>query len=129
MAAAKEILSKIKSIKNTKKITKAMEMVAASKMRRAQERMKATRPYAEHIRQVIGHVSMAHPEYHHPYLQCIVYLGDGIMRKFRVNDGADNFNDFPRTHGLFLYNKYNILQTLKMPRLQQHRRQFQISPE
>ena len=69
MAAAKEILSKIKSIKNTKKITKAMEMVAASKMRRAQERMKATRPYAEHIRQVIGHVSMAHPEYHHPYLE------------------------------------------------------------
>jgi F-type H+-transporting ATPase subunit gamma len=68
MAGAKEIRSKIASIKNTQKITKAMEMVAASKMRRAQDRMLATRPYAGKIQNVIAHLSHAHPEYHHPYL-------------------------------------------------------------
>ncbi|MEN8205222.1 MAG: F0F1 ATP synthase subunit gamma [Pseudomonadota bacterium] len=68
MAGAKEIRTKIASIKNTQKITKAMEMVAASKMRKAQERMMATRPYAEKIQNVVSHVSHAHPEYHHPYL-------------------------------------------------------------
>ena len=68
MAGAKEIRTKIASIKNTQKITKAMEMVAASKMRRAQDRMLATRPYAEKIQNVVSHVSHAHPEYHHPYL-------------------------------------------------------------
>jgi len=69
MAGAKEIRTKIASIKNTQKITKAMEMVAASKMRKAQDRMFATRPYAEKIKNVIGHLAHAHPEYHHPYLQ------------------------------------------------------------
>ncbi len=69
MAGAKEIRTKIASIKNTQKITKAMEMVAASKMRKAQERMLATRPYAEKIHTVVTHLSHAHPEYHHPYLQ------------------------------------------------------------
>ncbi len=69
MAGAKEIRTQIKSIKNTQKITKAMEMVAASKMRKAQDRMLATRPYAEKIRQVIGHVAMAKAEYKHPYLE------------------------------------------------------------
>jgi F-type H+-transporting ATPase subunit gamma len=68
MAGAKEIRTKIKSIKNTQKITRAMEMVAASKMRRAQERMRASRPYATKMRQVIGHLANAHPEYRHPYL-------------------------------------------------------------
>ena len=68
MAGAKEIRTKIASIKNTQKITKAMEMVAASKMRRAQDRMLATRPYAQKINNVITHLSHAHPEYHHPYL-------------------------------------------------------------
>ena len=68
MAGAKEIRTQISSIKNTQKITKAMEMVAASKMRRAQERMQATRPYAERIQNVIAHLALAHPEYHHPYL-------------------------------------------------------------
>jgi len=68
MAGAKEIRTKIKSVQNTAKITKAMEMVAASKMRRAQERMQATRPYAEKIKSVIGHVGSAHPEYKHPFL-------------------------------------------------------------
>ncbi len=68
MAGAKEIRTQIKSIQNTQKITKAMEMVAASKMRRAQDRMFASRPYAGKIRNVIGHLANAHPEYQHPFL-------------------------------------------------------------
>jgi F-type H+-transporting ATPase subunit gamma len=69
MAGAKEIRSKIKSVQNTQKITKAMEMVAASKMRRAQDRMRASRPYAEKMRSVLSHLAQAHCEYKHPYLQ------------------------------------------------------------
>ena len=68
MAGAKEIRTKIASIKNTQKITKAMEMVAASKMRRAQERMRAARPYADKIRNVVGHLRLANPDHHHPFL-------------------------------------------------------------
>jgi len=68
MSGAKEVRTKIASIKNTQKITKAMEMVAASKMRKAQDRMRATRPYAEKIQNVISHLAYAHPEYHHPFL-------------------------------------------------------------
>ncbi|MGA7799601.1 MAG: F0F1 ATP synthase subunit gamma [Gammaproteobacteria bacterium] len=68
MAGAKEIRTKIKSIRNTQKITKAMEMVAASKMRKAQDRMLASRPYAEKMRNVVAHLAHAHPEYQHPYL-------------------------------------------------------------
>src|SRR5476651_1608092 len=68
MAGGKEIRTKIRSIKNTKKITGAMEMVAASKMRKAQERMRHAQPYAKKIRQVIGHLAKAHPEYSHPFL-------------------------------------------------------------
>jgi F-type H+-transporting ATPase subunit gamma len=68
MSGAKEIRSKIKSIQNTQKITKAMEMVAASKMRKAQDRMHASRPYAEKIRNVLAHLAQANPEYKHPYL-------------------------------------------------------------
>ncbi|MCV0439546.1 MAG: F0F1 ATP synthase subunit gamma [Hydrogenophaga sp.] len=69
MAAGKEIRGKIKSVENTKKITKAMEMVAASKMRKAQERMRAARPYAEKVRQIAGNLSRANPEYTHPFMQ------------------------------------------------------------
>ncbi len=69
MAAGKEIRNQIKSIKSTQKITKAMEMVAASKMRRAQVRMNAARPYADKIAQVISHMAHAQPEYQHPFLQ------------------------------------------------------------
>jgi F-type H+-transporting ATPase subunit gamma len=69
MAAGKEIRTKIKSVENTRKITKAMEMVAASKMRKAQERMKHARPYAEKIAQVAAHFSHAHPEYKHPFVE------------------------------------------------------------
>jgi F-type H+-transporting ATPase subunit gamma len=68
MAVGKEIRKKIKSIQNTQKITRAMEMVAASKMRRAQERMQAARPYAFKIRNVITHLHHAHPEYKHPFV-------------------------------------------------------------
>jgi F-type H+-transporting ATPase subunit gamma len=68
MAGAKEIRTQIKSIGNTQKITKAMEMVAASKMRKAQDRMRASRPYAEKIRTVVSHMGKSHPEYKHPYL-------------------------------------------------------------
>ena len=68
MAVGKEIRTKITSVKNTQKITKAMEMVAASKMRKAQDRMHAARPYAHKIRQVIAHLGLANPEYKHPYL-------------------------------------------------------------
>jgi len=68
MAAGKEIRGKIKSVENTKKITKAMEMVAASKMRKAQERMRAARPYSEKIRNIAAHLSQANPEYSHPFL-------------------------------------------------------------
>ena len=68
MAGSKEIRTKIKSVENTRKITKAMEMVAASKMRKAQDRMRASRPYADKIRNVAAHLSFANPEYKHPYL-------------------------------------------------------------
>jgi len=68
MAGTKEIRSKIKSVQNTRKITKAMEMVAASKMRRAQERMRAARPYAEKILAIVENLSKANPEYRSPYM-------------------------------------------------------------
>lgn len=68
MPGTKEIRVKIKSVQNTRKITKAMEMVAASKMRRAQERMRMARPYGEKIRNVAAHISHANPEYRHPFL-------------------------------------------------------------
>ena len=68
MPGTKEIRVKIKSVQNTRKITKAMEMVAASKMRKAQERMRHARPYAEKIRNVAAHISHANPEYRHPFL-------------------------------------------------------------
>ena len=68
MASGKEIRTKIKSVENTRKITRAMEMVAAAKMRKAQERMRAARPYAEKIGNVAAHLSQAHPEYKHPFV-------------------------------------------------------------
>jgi F-type H+-transporting ATPase subunit gamma len=68
MANAKELRKQIGSIKNTQKITSAMQMVAASKMRKAQERMARGRPYSDHIRSVIGHVANASPEYHHQFM-------------------------------------------------------------
>src|SRR5665213_475434 len=67
MAGAKEIRGKIASIKNTRKITKALEMVAASKMRKAQDRMRAARPYAEKVRKIIGHLRQVNLDYKHPF--------------------------------------------------------------
>ena len=69
MAAGKEIRGKIQSVENTKKITKALEMVAASKMRKAQERMRSARPYSEKIRNIAAHLGQANPEYVHPFMQ------------------------------------------------------------
>lgn len=75
MAVGKEIRGKIKSVENTKKITKAMEMVAASKMRKAQDRMRAARPYADKIRNIAAHLAEATPEYKHPYM--VAHQGTG----------------------------------------------------
>ncbi|WP_427311889.1 F0F1 ATP synthase subunit gamma [Cupriavidus sp. H39] len=69
MAGTKEIRTKIKSVQNTRKITKAMEMVAASKMRKAQERMRSARPYAEKVRNIAAHLATANPEFKHPFMQ------------------------------------------------------------
>ncbi|MGM0677188.1 F0F1 ATP synthase subunit gamma [Ectothiorhodospira marina] len=99
MAGAKEIRGQIKSIKNTQKITKAMEMVAASKMRKAQDRMLETRPYAEKIRQVIGHVAMANAEYRHPYLEerDVKRVGIIVVSTDRGLCGGLNMNLFKKT--------------------------------
>src|SRR5688500_13932104 len=68
MASSKEIRTKIKSVQGTRKITKAMEMVAAAKMRKAQERMRTARPYGDKIRNIAAHLARANPEYRHPFL-------------------------------------------------------------
>ena len=101
MAGAKEIRTKIASIKNTQKITKAMEMVAASKMRRAQDRMLATRPYAAKIGNVIGHLSHAHPEYRHPYLveRELKRVGLIVISTDRGLCGGLNINLFKKVIG------------------------------
>lgn len=92
----KEIRTKIKSIKNTQKITRAMEMVAASKMRKAQERVRAARPYAAKMRNVIGHLAHAHPEYKHPYLQerTVKRIGFIVVSSDRGLCGGLNTNLF-----------------------------------
>ena len=97
MSGAKEIRSKIKSIQNTQKITKAMEMVAASKMRKAQDRMAANRPYARKMRGVIGHIASANVEYHHPYLidrPEVSRVGYIIVSTDRGLCGGLNINEF-----------------------------------
>ena len=96
MAGAKEIRTKIASIKSTQKITKAMEMVAASKMRRAQERRRAAAPYAEKIRNVIGHLRLANPDYRHPYLteRAVKSVGLVIVSTDRGLCGGLNVNVF-----------------------------------
>lgn len=99
MAGAKEIRGQIKSIKSTQKITKAMEMVAASKMRKAQDRMLETRPYAEKIRQVIGHVALANAEYRHPYMEEreVKRVGIIVVSTDRGLCGGLNINLFKKT--------------------------------
>ncbi len=100
MAGSKEIRSKIKSVKNTQKITRAMEMVAASKMRKAQERKTATRPYSEKMRQVIHHLAFANTEYKHPYLQArneVRRVGYIVISSDRGLCGGLNSNEFKAT--------------------------------
>lgn len=101
MAGAKEIRTKIKSIKSTQKITKAMEMVAASKMRKAQERMRAARPYASKIRNVISHLSHAHTEYRSPGLieRELKRVGLIVISTDRGLCGGLNTNLFKTTIG------------------------------
>lgn len=96
MANLKEIRTKIGSVKNTQKITRAMEMVAASKLRRTQGRMAATRPYAGKIRTVIGHLYHANPEYRHPFLfeREIKRVGYIVMTSDRGLCGGLNVNTF-----------------------------------
>lgn len=98
MSNAKEIRTKIGSIQNTQKITKAMEMVAASKMRKAQERMAASRPYAKHIQKVVGHVSKANLEYCHPYSikREVKRVGYVIISTDRGLCGGLNINAFKK---------------------------------
>ena len=102
MPGTKEIRTKIASVKSTQKITKAMEMVAASKMRRAQDRMKLARPYADKIRTVIGHLNAVNPEYKHPFLvnREPKNVGIIVVSSDRGLCGALNTNVFKTTLGL-----------------------------
>jgi F-type H+-transporting ATPase subunit gamma len=101
MAGAKEIRGKIASIKNTQKITKAMEMVAASKMRKAQERMRAARPYAQKIREVIGHLRQVNLDYKHPFTveRPVRSVGIIVISTDRGLAGSLNLNLFKATLG------------------------------
>jgi F-type H+-transporting ATPase subunit gamma len=96
MAGAKEIRSKIASIKNTQKITKAMEMVAASKMRKAQDRMRAARPYAEKIRKLVGHLRQVNLDYKHPFTleRPVTAVGIVVISTDRGLAGSLNLNLF-----------------------------------
>lgn len=98
MASGKEIRTQIRSIKNTQKITSAMEMVAASKMRRAQERMQKGKPYSQRIRAVVGHLANANPEYKHTYLQerDVKRVGYIVVSTDRGLCGGLNINAFKR---------------------------------
>jgi F-type H+-transporting ATPase subunit gamma len=99
MAGAKEIRGKIASIKNTQKITKAMEMVAASKMRKAQDRMRAARPYAEKIRKIIGHLRQVNLDYKHPFTveRPVKTVGIVVISTDRGLCGSLNLNLFKAT--------------------------------
>ena len=107
MPSTKEIRTQIKSIGSTRKITKAMEMVAASKMRRAQDRMRAARPYAEKMRTVVAHLAHAHPEYKHPYVMerevkavgyIIVSSDRGLCGGLNINVFRKAVNDMMQWH-------------------------------
>jgi len=104
MAGAKEIRSKISSIQNTQKITRAMEMVAASKMRKAQDRMAASRPYADRMVNVINHLAYANPEYRHPYMvaaDAVQRAGYIVITTDRGLCGGLNVNLFRRLNREF----------------------------
>jgi F-type H+-transporting ATPase subunit gamma len=101
MAGEKEIRGKIRSVKNMQKITKAMEMVAASKIRKAQIQMEASRPYAERIRRVIGHLAHANPDYKHPFLveREVKRVGYIVISTDRGLCGGLNVNTFKTVIG------------------------------
>jgi F-type H+-transporting ATPase subunit gamma len=101
LANEKEIRSKIRSVKNMQKITKAMEMVAASKIRKAQDQMEASRPYAERIRRVVGHLAHANPDYKHPWLveREVKRVGYIIISTDRGLCGGLNINMFKKVIG------------------------------
>lgn len=98
MAGGKEIKGKIKSIQSTKKITKAMEMVAASKMRRTQEAMDSARPYTQEIRHIAGHIAKTNPEYVHPYMEerAVQNVGYIVVSSDRGLCGGLNINLFKK---------------------------------
>ncbi len=97
MSGSKEIVGQIKSVKNTRKVTRALEMVSASKIRKAQDRMQASRPYARMIRQAVGHLAHANPEYKHPFTQAhdeVKRVGYVIVSSDRGLCGGLNNNLF-----------------------------------
>ena len=111
MAGGKEVKTKIKSVENTQKITKAMEMVAASKMRKAQERVEASRPYAQKIRRTIGHLAQANPDFQHPFMveREVNRVGMIIISTDRGLCGGLNINLFRRILGeLRHWEKQNV---------------------
>lgn len=99
MANSKEIKARIGSIKNTQKITRAMEMIAASKLKKARDRMEQARPYAQRAEGVIGHLAKAHPEYQHPYLEerDVKRVGFIVVSTDRGLCGGLNINLFKKT--------------------------------
>ena len=102
MAGGREIKTKIKSVQNTRKVTRALEMVSASKIRKAQDRMKASRPYARAMKQVIGHLAQANSEFHHPYLverKDLKRVGYVIVSSDRGLAGGLNNNLFRKLLG------------------------------
>ena len=102
MASGREIKTKIKSVQNTRKVTRALEMVSASKIRKAQERMKTSRPYARAMKQVIGHLAQAHTDYQHPFMverPEIKRVGYIIISSDRGLAGGLNNNLFRKTLG------------------------------
>src|SRR3546814_1228915 len=102
MAAGRESQTKIKSVQNNRKVTRALEMVSASKIRKAQERRKASRPYARAMKQVIGHIAQANSEFQHPYLverKQIKRVGYVIVSSDRGRAGGLNNNLFRKLLG------------------------------
>lgn len=111
MATSKEIKTRIGSVKNTQKITRAMEMIAASKLKKARDRMEMARPYAERAQTVIGHLATAHPEYHHPYLneREVKRVGFIVVSTDRGLCGGLNLNLFKKTlKEMATFNQKNI---------------------
>ena len=106
MAGTKEIRSKIASVKSTQKITKAMQMVATSKMRRAQDRMKLARPYAEKIRTVIGNLSKANPDYRHPFMASREVKNVGVIVISTDRGLAGGLNAYLFKQALLLFKEW-----------------------